>query len=157
MGLLVTTYLIAWNVYGSIDAPPSRGFSMVEVWITGVQCNILMAILEYLFVLALLRRETKSRKLQRVTKGIDFTFFICSIFYFTIFNLLYWTSMYKHDWYLHNLIFFANYCLFARKVGHLNIFFRVWLELMCWSSFIWFVQLFLPVIVKRSYQIFFIL
>ena len=57
MGLLITTYLIASNVYGELDGPPSRGFSNVEVWITGVQFNFLLALLEYSFLLCMIRFE----------------------------------------------------------------------------------------------------
>ena len=45
MGLLITVNLIAWNVYGSTNAPPKRGFSFIELWMTGVQSTILLAIL----------------------------------------------------------------------------------------------------------------
>ena len=67
MGLLITLYLIATNVYASLDAPPSRGFSYVEVWIAFVQCNILIAIIEYLFILCLMRCDIKFTFCSEVT------------------------------------------------------------------------------------------
>ena len=51
MGLLITLYLISTNVYGSTEAPPNRGFSNIELWITGTQICILLAILEYSIIL----------------------------------------------------------------------------------------------------------
>ena len=98
MGLLITTYLIASNVYGSLDAPPSRGFSNIEVWITGVQCNILLAIVEYLFVLCLMRCEIKlpfGFSVRKCIKIIDAIFFTLSLVFFISFNYFYWTSIMK--------------------------------------------------------------
>ena len=52
MGLLVTLHLISSNVYNSLNAPQKRGFSYIEVWMIGAQGVILMALLEYGFILA---------------------------------------------------------------------------------------------------------
>ena len=96
MGLLITTYLIASNVYGSVDAPPSRGFSNVELWITGVQCNILLAIFEYLFVLCTLRFSKNVATCYDITKfvqTIDTFFFVFSLTFLITFNSYYWTSI----------------------------------------------------------------
>ena len=98
MGLLITTYLIASNVYGSLDAPPSRGFSNIEVWITGVQCNILLAIVEYLFILCLMRSEIKlpfGFSVRKCIKIIDAIFFTLSLAFLISFNYFYWTSVMK--------------------------------------------------------------
>ena len=35
MGMLVLLYLIQINTYNSIEAPPSRGFSLIETWFQG--------------------------------------------------------------------------------------------------------------------------
>ena len=59
MGLLVTLFLIASNVYNSLDAPPGRGFSYVEVWLIGAEGTIFIALLEYGFVLAWQRHASK--------------------------------------------------------------------------------------------------
>ena len=53
LGLLVTLYLIATNVYNSVKAPPKRGFSYIEIWMIGVQIPMLAALIEYGFLLAL--------------------------------------------------------------------------------------------------------
>ena len=94
MGLLVTTYLIAWNVYGSINAPPSRGFSYIELWISGMQFHILFAILEYSCILALKRSaiclKFGSGNLDGVVKIIDFFSFIINFTVFCLFNVMYW-------------------------------------------------------------------
>ena len=52
LGLLVTLYLILTNVYNSVEAPKSRGFSYIEVWLVGMQIPILVAICEYVILLA---------------------------------------------------------------------------------------------------------
>ena len=96
MGLLITSYLIASNVYGSIKAPPSRGFSNVEFWITGVQCNILLAIVEYLFVLCIVRFNKRVALCYDITKfvqSIDSFFFLFSLTFLITFNSYYWTSI----------------------------------------------------------------
>ena len=90
MGLLVTLYLIAWNVYGSITAPPSRGFSNIEWWISGMQFHILFAILEYSCVLALKRSSIYSKNLDGIVNLIDIMSFIISVTVFIIFNVMYW-------------------------------------------------------------------
>ena len=91
MGLLVTTSLIVWNVYGSTKAPSSRGFSNIELWITGVQSIIIFAILEYACILALKRIHPKVVfDLDQITKIIDFISFIICLIFFIIFNILYW-------------------------------------------------------------------
>ena len=54
MGLLVTLFLISSNTYNSItkDIPHDRGFSYIEMWLIGTQGNILVALIEYAFLLA---------------------------------------------------------------------------------------------------------
>ena len=94
MSLLITTSLIAWNVYGSTKAPPSRGFSYIEVWITGVQTNITGAIFEYLLILALkrsnLNMSTKSSDMDQIIKLIDLGALTISLIFFSVFNIIYW-------------------------------------------------------------------
>ena len=51
LGLLVTLFLIATNVYNSVNAPFNRGFSYIEIWMIGVQSPIIWAIFEYGFLL----------------------------------------------------------------------------------------------------------
>lgn len=93
MGLLITSCLITWNIYGSIDAPTNRGFSKIELWIAGMQSTILMATLEYLLVLLLNRNEINDprySKKGRVTKVIDFISFALTVVFFITFNIVYW-------------------------------------------------------------------
>ena len=94
MGLLITSSLISWNVYGSTKAPPSRGFSYIEVWISGVQTNIIGAICEYSCILAIRRTKLtlsiKSTDMDKIITLIDFGAFVISFIYFTMFNLVYW-------------------------------------------------------------------
>ena len=93
MGLLITTCLINWNVYGKADAPLSRGFSYIEFWITGVQCNILLAILEYSCVLALKRTNFQIKgyaNMDIFIRKIDLYTFMGSFLFFSVFNVYYW-------------------------------------------------------------------
>ena len=98
MGLLITLNLITWNVYGSVAAPPSRGFSYIELWITGIQINILFAILEYACILALKRTNIGLKigklftftDLDGIVKILDLISFIVSFVIFSIFNVMYW-------------------------------------------------------------------
>ena len=55
MGLVVTLFLITVNVYNSVDAPPNRGFSYIELWMVGMQLPIIVAIVEYIVILGLTR------------------------------------------------------------------------------------------------------
>ncbi len=53
--MLVTLYLITANMYAAMEAPPNRGFSYAEVWMVGVQIPILMALIEYGYILSKLK------------------------------------------------------------------------------------------------------
>ena len=93
MGLLITSCLITWNIYGAIDAPIDRGFSKIELWIVGMQSTILMATLEYLLILLLNRNKICGRrysKKRRITKIIDSISFALTVVFFITFNLIYW-------------------------------------------------------------------
>ena len=57
--MIVTLYLISAIVYNAVDAPKGRGFSNIEVWMLGAQFPILLALLEYGFVLYLKRHSNK--------------------------------------------------------------------------------------------------
>ena len=57
--MIVTLYLISANVYNAVDAPNERGFSNIEVWMLGAQFPILLALLEYGFVLYLKKHANK--------------------------------------------------------------------------------------------------
>ncbi len=60
--MLVTLYLITANLYSSVKAPPNRGFSYIEKWMCAVQVSILMAIMEYGYVLSKLKFISSSDK-----------------------------------------------------------------------------------------------
>ena len=53
----MTLYLISTNVYNSVDAPPGRGFSYIEIWMVGTQFPILLALCEYGLILCLKKYE----------------------------------------------------------------------------------------------------
>ena len=62
MGMIVTLYLISANVYNSVEAPPTRGFSYIELWMIGTQFPILLALCQYGFVLFLKKVDKKPLK-----------------------------------------------------------------------------------------------
>ena len=99
MGLLVTLYLIAWNVYGTVTAPPSRGFSNIEWWISGMQFHITFAILEYSCILALKRSSIFFKNLDGIVKIIDIMSFIISVIIFCFFNAMYWELLSLGDYF----------------------------------------------------------
>ena len=103
MGMIVTLYLISANTYNSVDAPPGRGFSYIELWMLGSQFPILLALCEYGMILYLKKIAKKSHlqnqimdtvdsgpKLDDRIKKFDFKTLIFSIFFFSIFTFLYW-------------------------------------------------------------------
>ena len=92
MGLLITLYLITFNVYSSISstiAPPKRGFSYIEVWMVGVIITISVAILEYFVILAFKRRN-KNANLDYIIEMIDFISLIINLAFFSSFVIFYW-------------------------------------------------------------------
>ena len=92
MGLLITLYLITFNVYGSISstlAPPKRGFSYIETWMVGIVMTISFAILEYFFILAFMRRNTYAN-LGHIIQMIDFISLIIIWTFFSSFVIVYW-------------------------------------------------------------------
>ena len=64
MGLLVTLYLIASNIYSNLKAPSTRGFSYIETWMLGTQAVIIFAILEYGILLAWKKYFPEQKKLE---------------------------------------------------------------------------------------------
>ena len=93
--MIVTLYLISANVYNSVDAPKTRGFSYIEIWMFGSQFPILLALLEYGFVLYIKKvvktsdgNETK--KLDEKIKTLDLSTMIFSFCSFMIFASIYW-------------------------------------------------------------------
>ena len=111
MGMIVTLYLITANVYNSVDAPPSRGFSYIELWMFGAQTPILVALLEYGYVLYLKKYSHQKKKKTKLAsnvvyvyqqqidnidekiKKLDKTTMTCSFLFFALFTVLYWTIL----------------------------------------------------------------
>ena len=117
MGLLVTLFLISSNVYGSLKAPQTRGFSYLEVWMVGVNGVNLLAIIEYGIVLAWKKYSVNATTVSNTNakpkipmqdsnsswfycnamtkeekiKMVDMVTFIFSIIFFIIFIVCYWT------------------------------------------------------------------
>ena len=100
MGMLVTIFLVETAIYGSVEAPPLRGFTYIELWYIGVQIPIIFAIIEYGMTLAALKYNGAdthmkyfpegtttgdvSKKVDLISFFLSFTFiviFICSYLY----------------------------------------------------------------------------
>ena len=104
MGMIVMLYLISTNVYNSVDDPTSKGFSYyIEIWMIGTQIPILLALVEYGFILYLKKISMKfedtnemlelgkpKQKLDDKIKMLDFATMIISFIYFTTFAVIYW-------------------------------------------------------------------
>ena len=93
MGMIVTLYLISANVYNSVDAPQSRGFSYIEYWMLITIFPIALALEEYGLILLLKRIDIKSEK--GLIKKIDFTTMTVSLILFLTFAALYWVIVTK--------------------------------------------------------------
>ena len=103
MGMIVTLYLISANVYNSVEGPKNKGFSYVEIWMIGTQIPILLALVQYGFILYLKKISMKfedtnemlelgkpKQKLDDKIKMLDFATMIISFIYFTTFAVIYW-------------------------------------------------------------------
>ena len=99
----MTLYLISANVYNAVEAPKSRGFSFIEIWMIGAQIPILLALVEYGFVLYLKKISKKfenktemlelgkpKQTLDDKIKKLDFATMIISFVYFITFASIYW-------------------------------------------------------------------
>ena len=104
MGVIVTLYLISCNVYNSVEAPKSRGFSYIELWIIGTQIPILLSLTEYALILYWKKTVENSPKvgtqsmnpnhsrldLDERIKILDLITLAISFVYFVLFALYYW-------------------------------------------------------------------
>ena len=91
MGLLITLYLIMINANSSLEAPPGRRISYTEVWFFGCQAPVVVAILEYGFILAMKKIDSKDYNLTKAQeKRLDFFSFIFSAVMFLLFNTMFW-------------------------------------------------------------------
>ena len=101
MGMVVTLCLITANIYNSVDAPKTRGFSYIEIWILGAQFPIILGLLEYGFILHLMKYFKFGAKVGPVTmdslafedkvKKLDYFTMAFNVCFFTLFNVFYWT------------------------------------------------------------------
>ena len=101
MGMITTLYLILINSYSSVDAPPDRGFSSIEIWFIGMQSPILLSILEYGLILAikmylevggLVDVWGKKTTANELFKAIDSFTLIVSVVLLGLFNIIYWLA-----------------------------------------------------------------
>ena len=95
--MLVTIFLVVTVLYGSVEAPPSRGFSYIELWYIGVQMPILIAMLEYGIILAFIKyrvtekiesSEVRTTRPGNILNNVDLVFFF-----------LMSTFIFMFDWY----------------------------------------------------------
>ena len=108
MGMIVMLYLISANVYNTVGAPLTRGFSYVEVWILGIQAPILLALFEYGFILHL-KKVAKKKTTDEIQnfnhddsepdlddkiKKLDYATMIFSFVSTSAFIFIYWTFLY---------------------------------------------------------------
>ena len=96
LGLLITLYLIVSNVYNSLKAPEDRGFSYLEIWMTGIQAMILFAIIQYGWVLKTLKYQKNNLQmddmedLKKFIAKMDKVGFFLALTLFLLFVSLYW-------------------------------------------------------------------
>lgn len=53
MGLLITLYLVTINIYTSIEAHDTRGFSYLDIWISGMMIPIQIGVVQYGILLSI--------------------------------------------------------------------------------------------------------
>ena len=87
---MVTLYLIASNTYASVKGPTNRGFSYIEIWMTGVQISMLMAIIEYGIILAIRKDKKISNDIDEICRKMDLFTFFASLTFIVLFNIVYW-------------------------------------------------------------------
>ena len=99
MGMLVTSFLVVTSIYGSIEAPVSRGFSFIEEWYIGIQVPIILALAEYGFILGMVKlkklemnQKYFGHRLEDILRVLDLISFCISILFIFIFKSYY---MYK--------------------------------------------------------------
>ena len=108
MGMIVMLYLISANVYNAVEAPSTRGFSYIEVWILGTQAPILLALFEYGFILLLkkIAKKKTNEENQQVDqrdsvpdlddkiKKLDLATMIISLISISTFISIYWIFLF---------------------------------------------------------------
>ena len=108
MGMIGMLYLISANVYNAVEAPSTRGFSYIEVWILGTQAPILLALFEYGFILLLkkIAKKKTNEENQQVDqrdsvpdlddkiKKLDLATMIISLISISTFISIYWIFLF---------------------------------------------------------------
>ena len=103
MGLLITIFLINTNIYNSVNAPKDRGLSFIEMWILGIDFQILAAIIEYSYVILQKRKRVSVRFSNPVEdtnhesklRMIDRFALIASFAYFITFQAIFWLVVFS--------------------------------------------------------------
>ena len=90
MGMLVTMLLITITVYKGVEAPKSRGFSLIEVWMVGNMIPIIAAILEFGVILYFMRVLDSNKISSKTVMIIDQLTMLGLITYFVIFQTWFW-------------------------------------------------------------------
>ena len=88
--MLVTMFLISITVYSSVDAPKSRGFSLVEIWMIGNMIPIIVAVTEYGIILYLIRNADSNKINEKKMKMFDLFTMIGLVIYLLIFHASFW-------------------------------------------------------------------
>ena len=91
MGLLVTLFLISVNVYNSVDGPPQRGMSYVEVWILCTQLPLIIGLVEYGIILMMMKVDKVDYEDTRFLAKCDTAALIFVFAYYVVFQITYWT------------------------------------------------------------------
>ena len=101
MAMVLTISLISSTIYVSIEAPPKRGMSYIEIWIIGMQIPTLVAIFETGFVLLKYRKQqNKPETIQNVNENTskfvnirlyDIVTGGILIVYFLLFQIIFWS------------------------------------------------------------------
>ena len=87
IGLIVTMFLMASNVYIGIEAPSRRGFSYTETWIIGSQVPIVLALVEFGLILGIQKYTKRCYDFSQ----LDLYSLITSLVFYATFNLYYWS------------------------------------------------------------------
>ena len=103
MAMVLTISLISSTIYVSIEAPPKRGMSYIEIWIIGMQIPTLVAIFETGFVLLKYRKQQNKQETiqtmdvnENTSKFVDIRLYDIVtggilIVYFLLFQIIFWS------------------------------------------------------------------
>ena len=94
--MLITSFLVVTSIYGSIEAPVSRGFSFIEEWYIGIQVPIILALAEYGFILGMIKLKKLEMnqkyfgyRFEDMLRILDLTSFCISVVFIFIFKTYY--------------------------------------------------------------------